>query len=211
MLRSGCRSCCKPDSLVSCGPKSQTFLDRTRCSSPHGHQEPRGAAAAPGLWGQTCQGPQGPRSCTCLSSCEVTICGCEKGLVPMAPLLGMMGRSRTSVGILLFNSDGFFFSFPSESSLVLCPPYRFPGSSAELRLDCGLDLLPGDGLLLVRAEAAEAQQPRSLGLRGQHHQQRAGAAEPDQKPHREARGQHGPHQGLREQKLQNVKNQDTQL
>lgn len=95
--------------------------------------------------------------------------------------------------------------------MVLCPPSRFPGSSAELRLNCGLDLLPGDGLLLVRAEAAEAQQPRSLGLRGQHHQQCAGAAEPDQKPHREARGQHGPHQGLREQKLQNVKNQDTQL
>lgn len=63
----------------------------------------------------------------------------------------------------------------------------------------------------MRAEAAEAQQPRPRGLRGQHHQQREGAAEPDQKPHREARGQHGPHQGLRKQKLQNVENKDTQL
>lgn len=45
-------------------------------------------------------------------------------------------------------------------------PCRFPGAAAELCADRGLGLLPGDRLLLVRAQAPEAGQPRAGRFRG---------------------------------------------
>ena len=70
-----------------------------------------------------------------------------KGTRPHAPFLGTKDRGAVGAG---------FTGVPL--------PCRFPGAPAELGPDRGLGLLPGDRLLLVRAQAAEARQPRALGL-----------------------------------------------
>lgn len=67
---------------------------------------------------------------------------------------------------------------------------RFLGAVTELGPHRSLDLLPGNCFLLVHSEAPKAEQPHSHGVRWQHYQQRKGAAESDQKPHRETRSKY---------------------
>lgn len=93
----------------------------------------------------------------------------------------------------------------------LSSPVRLPGAAPQLRFHRHLGARAALCFSVVRAAAAEAEQPRrdvANRLRGQHDQQRAGAAQPDQKPHREARGPHGGHQRLREQELDHSQNKD---
>lgn len=104
---------------------------------------------------------------------------------------------------------GVFFSLKLSNSLSSF--IRLPCASSELHLYRHLGAGAGLRSSLVHATPAEAEQPQwDVGKRlwGQHDQQRARAAQPDQEPYRKARGPDGGHQRLRKQELHHCQNKD---